>query len=97
MNSVLPGVVETPMTGGMLQEIGVAEDLVGRTPLGRLGRPEDIADAVQFLCSEKAAFITGAALTVDGGQSIYGEPRWRRQDQGEAFAPRSRVGLGREH
>jgi NAD(P)-dependent dehydrogenase (short-subunit alcohol dehydrogenase family) len=94
VNAVLPGVVETPMTGGMLEEAGAAEDLVSRTPLGRLGRADDIADAVQFLCSQKAGFITGAGLTVDGGQSIYGEPRWRRQDRSEAFAPRSRAGLG---
>ena len=41
--------------------------LVEETPLGRLGRPEDIAEAVAFLASEKAAFITGQVLTADGG------------------------------
>ena len=57
--------------------IGLAEDLdgavglvVGRTPLGRLGEVEDMADAVVFLASDQARFITGAGLPVDGGMGM---------------------------
>jgi 3-oxoacyl-[acyl-carrier protein] reductase len=47
------------------------DSLIARTtPLGRFGTPQEIADAALFLCSEKAAFITGANLTIDGGQTI---------------------------
>jgi NAD(P)-dependent dehydrogenase (short-subunit alcohol dehydrogenase family) len=60
-NAVTPGVIETEMTAG------VAEGLKGAVPAGRLGRPEEVAHAVAFLCSEEAAYINGATLSVDGG------------------------------
>jgi 3-oxoacyl-[acyl-carrier protein] reductase len=60
-NAVTPGVIETEMTAG------VADDLKAAVPAGRLGRPEEVADAVAFLCSEGAAYINGATLAVDGG------------------------------
>ena len=65
-NCVMPGATDT---GGFRQ--GVPEQavagIVAQTPLGRLGRPEDIADAVAFLCSEKGRWITGQVLPVNGG------------------------------
>jgi 3-oxoacyl-[acyl-carrier protein] reductase len=60
-NAVTPGVIETDMT------TDVAEDLLGLVPAGRLGSPEDVAAAVSFLCSDEAAYVTGATLSVDGG------------------------------
>jgi NAD(P)-dependent dehydrogenase (short-subunit alcohol dehydrogenase family) len=60
-NAVTPGVIETEMTAG------VADDLKAAVPAGRLGRPEEVADAVAFLCSEGAAYVNGATLAVDGG------------------------------
>ena len=80
-NAVLPGVIETAMTRGTLTEAGRAEALLAETPIGRLGRPEDVVNAVHFLDGPEAAFITGASLLVDGGQSIYGQPQWTRQDR----------------
>jgi 3alpha(or 20beta)-hydroxysteroid dehydrogenase len=65
VNAVFPGPVETPM----LDEATQAR-LAERAVLGRLGKPMEIADAVAFLVSEHASFITGAELVVDGGQCL---------------------------
>jgi len=65
VNAVAPGYVETDMTAVLPQEL---KDLaIQMTPLGRAGKPEDIAKAVAFLASDDAAFITGQVLSVDGG------------------------------
>jgi 3-oxoacyl-[acyl-carrier protein] reductase len=65
VNAVAPGFIETPMVDTVPDK--VLEKLKGQTPLGRLGKPEDIASAYVFLASEQAAFITGTVLQVDGG------------------------------
>ena len=86
-NAVLPGVIETGMTRSVLDQPGCREALLSETPIGRLGSPGDIADAISFLASDRASFITGASLLVDGGQSIYGQPRWMRQDRTQPYEP----------
>ena len=65
VNCVAPGVIDTDMVQVLGPE--VLHDLAEQTPLGRLGTPQDIANAVAFLVSEKASFITGQVLGVDGG------------------------------
>lgn len=65
VNCVAPGVIDTDMVRELGEE--TMRDLAEQTPLGRLGTPEDIAQAVAFLASEKASFITGQVLTADGG------------------------------
>ena len=67
VNCVNPGYIETPMTEFMLSDEARREDAVGLHPIGRLGRPEDVANAILFLASEDASFVTGVALPVDGG------------------------------
>ena len=64
-NVVAPGYVNTRLTNVLPEEAQQA--MLGNTPLGRLGDPEDVAGAVRFLCSDEAAFITGEVLLVDGG------------------------------
>jgi 3alpha(or 20beta)-hydroxysteroid dehydrogenase len=65
VNAVFPGPIATPMLDDATQQA-----LVQRSTFGRLGRPAEIADAVAFLVSEEASFITGSELVVDGGQCL---------------------------
>ena len=65
VNAVFPGPVETPMLDGATQARLAAQAL-----MGRIGKPVEIADAVAFLVSEHASFITGSELIVDGGQTL---------------------------
>ncbi|MFG2747873.1 SDR family NAD(P)-dependent oxidoreductase [Streptomyces xanthophaeus] len=67
-NCVCPSIIDTPMTDTSVgHDASVKEEKAKLNPIGRLGTPEDVANAILFLASEKASFITGAALTVDGG------------------------------
>jgi len=72
-NAVLPGTVETPMTASVLPLDISREEALRQAgelaPLGRVAQPEEIAEAVAFLLSERASYITGAALVVDGGST----------------------------
>jgi 3-oxoacyl-[acyl-carrier protein] reductase len=65
VNAVAPGFVHTPLTEPATHIPGVVEEYVENTPLGRAGTPEDIADAVLFLC--KAPWLTGEVLDLNGG------------------------------
>jgi len=68
-NAVAPSVIETPRVGDITQaEYG--RMLIGRTPLGRLGRPEEVARAIAFLLSPAASYINGTTLVIDGGGTI---------------------------
>lgn len=69
-NSVLPGTILTDINKDDLADPAKREYMEGRIPLGRLGQPEDIGGAVAFLASEMAAYVTGAALLVDGGAFV---------------------------
>lgn len=70
VNAVSPGHLERPTSiGGPAARAADQRNLVARYPLGRLGRPEDVAHAIAFLASDEASFITGTTLVVDGGYS----------------------------
>ena len=66
INAVCPGAIVTPMVAGML-EPDTMKDILKEQPIGRLGRPEEIAAAVLWLCSPGASFVIGHPLAVDGG------------------------------
>jgi 3-oxoacyl-[acyl-carrier protein] reductase len=68
VNAVAPGFIATDMTSALGEEI--LQEVRKQIPLGRLGDPQDVADAVLFLASPSAAFITGHVLTVDGGLTV---------------------------
>ena len=68
VNAVCPGYIETPMVQPVLQSHpSVQAEIVSKHPIGRLGEPKEIAEAVAWLCSDAASFVTGHAMAVDGG------------------------------
>ena len=71
INAICPGIIETPMmdrfSGGTAE--GRAR-VIGQEPVGRMGRPEEIASAVLWLSSDLGGFVTGHALVIDGGQTV---------------------------
>jgi NAD(P)-dependent dehydrogenase (short-subunit alcohol dehydrogenase family) len=75
------------MTRSLLDDPSVRDDVLSQTPVGRLGAPEDVAKLATFLCSDEAAYITGAEVLVDGGQTIHGYPRWFSADYSAPGAP----------
>ncbi|WP_163527675.1 SDR family NAD(P)-dependent oxidoreductase [Halobacillus ihumii] len=69
VNAVFPGVIQTPMTDGLKESGETLKSLIRATPLQRLGTTEDVAQAVLYLASDNAAYVTGAELVIDGGFS----------------------------
>jgi NAD(P)-dependent dehydrogenase (short-subunit alcohol dehydrogenase family) len=68
VNAVCPGTVDSPWVRRLVEDAGESLDaLRARQPMGRLGLPEEVADAVAYLASDAAAFVTGTALVIDGG------------------------------
>ncbi len=67
VNAIAPGFIDTEMTRNLAED--QRKELMARIPLGRLGSPDDVAEAVAFLASEKAGYITGQVLAVDGGMA----------------------------
>ena len=74
VNAVCPGLIRTRLTASSFSNASVLSEYFKQIPLGRGGEPDEVAQAVMFLASDLAAFITGATLVVDGGQmaSKYG-------------------------
>jgi NAD(P)-dependent dehydrogenase (short-subunit alcohol dehydrogenase family) len=67
VNCVCPGVIHTPMTARGLSDPALRARIIASEPIGRVGTPEEIAEAVVWLCSDAASFVTGHTMTVDGG------------------------------
>jgi NAD(P)-dependent dehydrogenase (short-subunit alcohol dehydrogenase family) len=70
VNAFAPGWIATPLTQPLQDDDGRSRAILERTPLGRWGEPDDVAQAVVFLCSPAAAFITGTIVPVDGGYLV---------------------------
>jgi acetoacetyl-CoA reductase len=70
VNVIAPGYIDTDMVAAVPEK--VLEGIIANIPVGRLGQAEEIADAVAYLASEKAGFVTGSTLTINGGQYIAG-------------------------
>jgi len=69
VNAVAPGYIDTDMVAAVPEN--VLEKIVARIPVGRLGRADEIARAVAFLCSDDAGFVTGSTMSINGGQHMY--------------------------
>ena len=65
INAICPGYIETPMTEDTMRRRG--EQVLARVPMARMGKPEEIAEAVVWMCSDRAGFVTGSCWQVDGG------------------------------
>lgn len=72
VNAVAPWYIRTPLAEQVLSDPAYRQDVLQRTPMGRVGEPEECARAIAFLCMPAAAYITGQCLAVDGGFSVYG-------------------------
>jgi NAD(P)-dependent dehydrogenase (short-subunit alcohol dehydrogenase family) len=72
VNAIAAGMIETRMTAIVKETPEMNEPVLARTPLGRWGRPDDVAGAALFLASSQASFVTGSTLVVDGGYSVMG-------------------------
>jgi 2-keto-3-deoxy-L-fuconate dehydrogenase len=71
VNAVCPGTVDSPWVRRLVEEVGESLDaLRARQPVGRLGTPEEIAEAIHYLASDAAAFVTGTAFVIDGGLTM---------------------------
>lgn len=67
-NVVIPGVVETPATAGMLSDENAKTNTAKLIPMKRVGKPEELANAILFMASDESSYVTGATLAVDGGR-----------------------------
>jgi tropinone reductase I len=72
VNAVAPWYIHTPLADQVLKDKPYSDEVMARTPMRKIGRPEDVAAAVAFLCMPAAAYITGQTISVDGGFSIHG-------------------------
>ena len=74
MNTIAASLIETPMTAGHFTVGPAIQAMREMTPLGRMGSPQDIANAALYLCSDLGSYVTGQTICVDGGASLLALP-----------------------
>lgn len=72
VNAVAPWYIDTPLARQVLDDPDYAAAVIERTPMGRVGRPEEVARAIAFLAMDASSYVTGQTLAIDGGFSVYG-------------------------
>lgn len=72
VNAIAPWYIDTPLARQVMDDDQYLADILDRTPMGRVGEPEEVARTVAFLCMPGAGYITGQCLAIDGGFSVYG-------------------------
>ncbi|MBS3773789.1 MAG: SDR family oxidoreductase [Bacteroidales bacterium] len=72
VNAIAPWYIKTPLANEVLKDKSYYEEVISRTPLGKVGDPEDVASLAAYLCMPAAKFITGQCISVDGGFTVYG-------------------------
>ena len=72
VNAVAPWYIDTPLARQVLDDRDYAAEVIERTPMGRVGRPEEVARTIAFLAMPASSYITGQTLAIDGGFSVYG-------------------------
>jgi NAD(P)-dependent dehydrogenase (short-subunit alcohol dehydrogenase family) len=70
VNSVCPGFIDTAMVDRIVKPVPEVETAIAMSPSARRGRPEEVAEAVIWLCSDKASFVSGHTMTVDGAYVV---------------------------
>jgi NAD(P)-dependent dehydrogenase (short-subunit alcohol dehydrogenase family) len=68
VNAVGPGTIETPLIAAVVKDEAFRKKVLSRTPLGRVGRPEEVAAIVAWLASDEASYVTGTTVYADGGR-----------------------------
>jgi len=71
VNAVCPGYIQTPMIEGRLEDPEAKARMLAKEPMGRVGTPEEVAEAVVWLCSDAASFVTGHSMAIDGGWTAH--------------------------
>jgi NAD(P)-dependent dehydrogenase (short-subunit alcohol dehydrogenase family) len=74
-NAVRPGLVPTEMADPLVQDQAIVDDYLDQMPIARLGRTDDVAEAVRYLAGPESAWVTGQCLAVDGGHTLRRGPR----------------------
>ncbi|MCB0747445.1 MAG: SDR family oxidoreductase, partial [Ignavibacteriae bacterium] len=72
VNSIAPWYIDTPLVETLMKDKEYYKAVIDRTPMKRIGKPEEVAALAAFLCMNKASYITGQTIAVDGGFTIFG-------------------------